>query len=188
MTYLVYKDIKAFIITVFDKFRKLGNGLNMLNTDQKKKNPYQTFSGENYNLFSWWSWNFEEKLVIYTLIWVLSFWGAHLECHMFFKSTHKIIPHTVGFNIKKTVILINWLRKWFEHQQKFHDCLCAISSMWNQAKQELSYMIIHKSQTQICTSKSTNYLWHLKWKNTVDRIESQYDVAEEILENLKIHE
>lgn len=53
MTDLVYKDIKAVIITVFDKFRKLGNGLNMLNTDQKKKkNPYQTFSGENYNLFS----------------------------------------------------------------------------------------------------------------------------------------
>ena len=37
MTDLVYKDIKAVIITVFDKFRKLGNGLNMLNTDQKKK-------------------------------------------------------------------------------------------------------------------------------------------------------
>ena len=52
MTDLVYKDIKAVIITVFDKFKKLGNGLNMLNTDQKKKNPYQNFSVENYNLFS----------------------------------------------------------------------------------------------------------------------------------------
>lgn len=40
MTDLVYKDIKAVIITVFDKFKKLGNGLNMLNTDQKKKKPH----------------------------------------------------------------------------------------------------------------------------------------------------
>ena len=37
MTDLAYKGIKAVIITVFDKFKKLGNGLNMLNTDQKKK-------------------------------------------------------------------------------------------------------------------------------------------------------
>lgn len=36
MTELVHKDIKAIIITVFDKFKKLGNGLNMLNTDQEK--------------------------------------------------------------------------------------------------------------------------------------------------------
>lgn len=49
MTDLAYKGIKAVIITVFDKFKKLGNGLNMLNTDKKK--TYQTFSGENCNYF-----------------------------------------------------------------------------------------------------------------------------------------
>lgn len=36
MTDLAYKGIKAVIITVFAKFKKLGNGLNMLNTDQQK--------------------------------------------------------------------------------------------------------------------------------------------------------